>query len=54
MPKFDKSKMMFKNPHVHKQLRDAWSLKEEALKSRLVLSTEKLVEQSKELDPLTE
>ena len=33
MPKFDKSKMIFENPQVHKQWRDAWSLKEQALKA---------------------
>ena len=35
MSKLDKSKMIF-DPQVHKQWRDAWSLKEEALNGRVI------------------
>ena len=54
MPKLDKSKMIFENPQIHNQWREAWSLKEEALKARLVRSTEKLEEHSKDLEPLAQ
>ena len=46
--------MVFENPQVHDQWHSAWSAKEEALRSRLVRTCEKLEKGSKELEPLRE
>ena len=54
IPQLDKSKMVFENPQVHDQWHSAWSAKEEALRSRLVRTCEKLEKGSKELEPLRE
>lgn len=54
IPQLDKSKMVFENPQVHNQWHSAWSAKEEALRSRLVRTCEKLEKGSKELEPLRE
>jgi hypothetical protein len=54
MPQLDKSKMVFENPQIHDQWHNAWSNKEEAIRSRLVRTCEKLNQGSKELAPLRE
>ncbi len=52
MPQLDKSVMVFESHQIHNQWHQAWSAKEEAIRSRLVRSCEQLGEQSKDLKPL--
>ena len=52
LPRLDKSKMVFENTEVHDHWHKAWSAKEEAIRNRLVRSSEKLEEHAKELKPL--
>ena len=52
MPQLDKSVMIFESSQIHNQWHKAWSAKEEAIRSRLVHSCEKLESGSKELPRL--
>ena len=54
MPQLDKSAMVFESPQIHSQWRQAWSAKEEAVRSRMVKTCERLEQHSKELPPLRE
>jgi len=54
MPQLDKSIPIFESDRLHNQWHEAWSAKEEAIRSRLVRSCEDLEDGSKELPPLRE
>ena len=54
MPQLDKSVMIFESDQIHNQWHQAWSAKEEAIRTRLVRSCEDLEEGSKELPALRE
>ena len=52
LPYINKDSMVFNNPNVHPQWRDAWAAKEDALKTRYVKTLETLQEHSRPLPPL--
>ena len=52
LPYINKDIMCFNNPQIHPQWRDAWKLKEEALKERYVKTLETLSEHARPLAPL--
>ena len=52
LPTVSKDIMIFNNPDVHSQWREAWSAKEEALKIRYMKTIETLKEHSRPLPPL--
>ena len=54
MPTIDKSVMVFESDKIHNQWHEAWSAKEEAIRTRLVRSCEELEDKSKELPSLRE
>ena len=54
MPQLDKSIPIFESAQLHNQWHQAWSAKEEAIRSRLVRSCEGLENGSRELPPLRE
>ena len=52
LPYLNKHIMAFNNPQVHRQWRDAWEAKEDALRTRYVKTLENLSEHSRPLPPL--
>ena len=54
LPQLDKSVMIHESSQIHNQWHQAWSAKEEAIRSRLVRSCERLEQNSKDLEPLRE
>ena len=52
LPTLDKSIMVFNNSQISEQWRDAWRMKEDALKTRYVKTLENLQEHSRTLPPL--
>ena len=52
LPYINKSLMVYNNPQVHPQWRDAWQAKEEALRTRYVKTIENLSEHARPLKPL--
>ena len=52
LPYIDKSLMVYNNPQVQPQWRDAWKAKEEALRTRYVKTIENLSEHARPLRPL--
>ena len=54
MPMLDKSTMIFESGQLHNQWHQAWSAKEEAIRTRLIRSCEVLERGCKELPPLRE
>ena len=52
MPYIDKSMMVYNNPQVQSQWRDAWKAKEDALRTRYVKTIENLSEHARTLKPL--
>ena len=54
MPQIDKAIPIFESSQLHNQWHQAWSAKEEAIRSRLVCSCENLEKGSRELPPLRE
>lgn len=52
LPYISKDVMIFNNPEIQPQWRDAWNKKEEALKARYVKTLENLSEHSRPLSPL--
>ena len=50
----DKSVIIYESDQIHNQWHQAWSAKEEAIKSRMLLSCEELERGCRELDPLRE
>ena len=54
MPQLNKNVMVFESDQIHSQWHQAWSAKEEAIRSRLVRYCEEFGDKSKELPPLRE
>ena len=52
LPCIDKRVMMFNNPEIQPQWRDAWKIKEDALRTRYVKTIEDLSEHARPLVPL--
>ena len=53
LPTLDKSIMVFNNSQISDQWREAWHLKEDALKTRYVKTLENLQEHTRDLSPLS-
>jgi ribosomal protein L44E len=54
LPQISKSEVIHNNRDLRPEWREAWELKEDAIRSRLVKNCERLEAHSKELDPLRE
>ena len=52
LPYISKDTMVFNNPEIHPQWKDAWNAKEDALRARYVKTLENLSEHSRPLTPL--
>ena len=52
LPGINKDTMVFNNDQIASQWRDAWRIKEEAMKARYVKTVETLQEHARELPPL--